>query len=269
MKVSVIIPSYMPGDYLFECLNSVVHQSLNLASFEILVILNGPPHPYWREISFYAEQYKNIRLFYTEILGVSNARNIGIQNSCGEYICFVDDDDVVSNTYLEELLKCANVDTISMSNIYTFKNDIHELRENFFVCNKLKNKRAYENVPFFLCRSFLAFPVAKMIHRQIIGEHRFNPQFKNGEDALFITSLTDNFSHIKFASDSAIYYVRERTGSASRKRLDKKELIKDSFNLIKAYISVYLSNPSKYSLLLFLSRIPGVLKNAYILSRNK
>lgn len=269
MNVSVIIPSYKPGNYLLECLDSLARQTLDLASFEILVVLNGPKQPYFDKISLYIGRYKNIQFFYTEIAGVSNARNIGIQNSCGEYICFVDDDDVVSNTYLEELLKCANVDTISMSNIYTFKNDIHELRENFFVCNKLKNKRAYENVPFFLCRSFLAFPVAKMIHRQIIGEHRFNPQFKNGEDALFITSLTDNFSHIKFASDSAIYYVRERTGSASRKRLDKKELIKDSFNLIKAYISVYLSNPSKYSLLLFLSRIPGVLKNAYILSRNK
>ena len=57
-----------------------------------------------------------------------------------------------------------------------------------------------------------------MIHREIISNHRFDCRFKNGEDALFITSITDNFSSIKFSSDDAIYYVRERVGSASRKK---------------------------------------------------
>ena len=269
MKVSVIIPSYMPGDYLFECLNSLVRQTLNFASFEILVVLNGPQQPYWDEILLYIGSYKNIRLFYTEVVGVSNARNVGIQNSCGEYICFVDDDDVVSSTYLESLLKFANPSTISMSNVYSFKENIIERGQNFFICKKLKNKSKYETASFYECRSFLAFPVAKMIHRQIIGSQRFNSKFKNGEDALFITSLTDNFSHIKFTADDAVYYVRERVGSASRKKIEKKDLIKDSFSLIKAYIEVYLSHPFRYSLLLFLSRIPGVIKNAYILFRNK
>lgn len=246
-----------------------MNQTLSPCFFEVLIILNGTHQPYWDRLSVYVKRHCNIRLFYSEVAGVSNARNIGIESSNGEFLCFVDDDDVVSCTYLEELLKCANSSTVSMSNVYSFKKNIQEHGENFFICRKLKNRFKYETASFYACRSFLAFPVAKMIHKQIVGNHRFNPKFRNGEDALFITSLTDNFSHIKFTTDDAVYYVRERIGSASRKRIGKKKLICDSFNLIKAYVSVYLSNPSKYSFLLFLSRIPGVIKNAFLLSQNR
>lgn len=267
--ISVIIPSHKPQNYLYECILSIVNQSLSPNLFEVILILNGPKTPYYDNIQNFIRNFRNIRLVYTPQNGVSNARNIGIEESHGEYICFVDDDDVVSYTYLESLLRLASPSTISMSNVYSFKENIIERGQNFFICKKLKNKSKYETASFYECRSFLAFPVAKMIHRQIIGSHRFNSRFKNGEDALFITSLTDNFSHIKFTADDAVYYVRERVGSASRKKLKKKDLIKDSFSLIKAYIEVYLSHPFRYNLLLFLSRIPGVIKNAYILFRNK
>lgn len=268
LKVSVIIPSYKPEGYLSECINSVIHQTLDSDVFEVLIILNGPKEPFYSWIEQLILPYENFRLLYETKSGVSNARNIGIQSAVGEYICFIDDDDLVSPSYLEKMLKKASVDTISMSNVYSFQKSINEQRENFFICKYLKKKEKYEVASFFVSRSFLAFPVAKMIHRDIIGKHRFNSHFKNGEDALFITSITDNFSHIKFTSDDAVYYVRERIGSASRSKISMFYIVYTTLLLIMAYFATYLKNPLKYSLKLFVARIPGVIKNAYVLSKN-
>lgn len=272
MKISVIIPSYNPDKYLYECINSLYNQDLPATLWEIIIILNGNISLYKNKVETEIRKKPdniNISLICTEISGVSNARNLGLDNAKGEYICFIDDDDIVSPSYLKELLSAANENNIVISNIYTFINNIHEKRNNFFICNKLRDFRKYQDSSHYKNRAFLAFPVAKIIHRDIIGERRFDLRFKNGEDALFITSISDKINKIEFSSPNAIYYVRERQGSASRKKIPFSILLKDSILLIYTYITIYIKKPYSYNFLLFLSRIPGVLKNAYILSKNK
>lgn len=269
VTVSVIIPSYKPGAYLEDCIEAIEHQTLDVVSFEVLIILNGEKEPYYTQITDLIQKYHNAKLIYTPLKGVSNARNVGIDSSIGEYICFVDDDDVVSFSYLERLLEKADTDTISMSNVYSFRRTISEMGRDFFICKHLEHKEKYVDQSFFRCRSFLAFPVAKMIHRSIISDHRFDVRFKNGEDALFITSITDNLTRISFASDDAVYYVRLRIGSASRRKISVPVVVHDSLLLIGAYVTIYFTNPRKYSLMLFLSRFFGVVKNAYCLLKEK
>ncbi len=271
IEISVILPSYKPGGYILDCLDSLMRQTLDTSLFEVIIVLNGPKEPYWSILSSYCSKYKNIKMYYEEIAGVSNARNTGLEVSMGEYIAFIDDDDIVSPSYLSSLWKSAAKDTISISNVYSFVNSIDEKRDNFFVCGQLRSMKQNDNgkrKSFFYYRSFFAFPVAKLIHRDIIGNHRFDTRFANGEDALFITSITDNLSKVTFSLDDAIYYVRERVGSASRKKISKSKILFDSYLLIKEYIWIYLKHPFKYSFWLFASRIPGVLKGAYFLSKN-
>ena len=272
MKISVIIPTYKPQSYLWECLHSLVEQTYPKEKFEVILVLNGCRNPYETDIKYFIEtkmQGMNLNFIQTDQSGVSNARNIGIDNAKGEYICFVDDDDIVSPQYLELLLEKANEETLVVSNVYSFTNSIEEKKTNFFICKHLEKKEAISNSSLFENRSYLAFPVAKIIHKNIIGNRRFDVRFRNGEDALFITSISDKIKRIVYAGDSSIYYVRERIGSASRKLIAKKKLLGDAMKLIGAYFKVYSKSPLSYSFLLFISRIPGVLKNMYILSNNK
>ena len=88
--------------------------------FEVLIVLNGDKEPFFSDISDLIQDYHNIKLIYTPLKGVSNARNIGIESSIGDYICFIDDDDIVSPSYLERLLEQASADTISISNVAEF-----------------------------------------------------------------------------------------------------------------------------------------------------
>lgn len=271
IKISVIIPTYNPQFYIGECLESLYRQDLSFEKWEIIIILNGDIVTYKPIINSYINNKPKdctVRLLCTNITGVSNARNIGLENALGDYICFIDDDDIVSVSYLSRLLQLANNNVMPISNIYSFKHNINEKRNNFFICEKIRKKNFSTNASMFANRSFFSFPVGKLIHKNIINERRFDLRFKNGEDALFMTTITDKIDNIVYVED-VIYYVREREGSATRRKIPSSELITSMFKLIGAYIYTYLKKPIKYNLFLFLSRIPGVVKNILILARNK
>ena len=108
MKISVIVPTYKPQAYLWECLDSLVAQSLSKDDFEVVLVLNGCKEPWKGEIEDYIEKSMrgmNVNFIQTDVPGVSNARNVALDNARGEYIAFIDDDDFISENYLETLYK--------------------------------------------------------------------------------------------------------------------------------------------------------------------
>ena len=270
IKISVIIPTYKPQEYLWECLNSLKNQSISANDFEIVIVLNGCAEPYDSQIRNYISSNLHdyhVTYLQTAIGGVSYARNLGLEKAIGEYICFIDDDDLVTSDYLEELLKVSSSDFIGVSNVHLFTESIMNCNDIFFACRIIQQQNKQKGL--FYNRAILSFPCAKMIHRQMIGNHLFDIRFKNGEDALFMTQISDKILGFNFTPLSTCYYVRERSGSATRhKIINKKRFIIDAFLLIKAYVSTYISSPRSYNLLLFLSRIPGVIKNALLLLWN-
>lgn len=271
MLLSVIVPTYEPQRaYFEECLYSLFNQTMLSHLYEVIVVLNGDVCTQYADMILDVFTRKpaglDCKLIKTGQVGVSNARNLGIDIARGQYIGFVDDDDIVSADYLEELSKVSSQNIVGVSNLHTFISSIEDNGDNFFACRVIQQRRY--PCSLFKNRAILAFPVAKLIHRDIIGSRRFDPRFKNGEDALFMTEISDLIGGFRFTKEVATYYVRERIGSASRKHLKRGQLCLDTFLLIKAYISIYLSSPFSYSFLLFVSRIPGVIKGAIRLSRN-
>ena len=116
--ISIIIPTYKPGSYFKECLASIANQCINKDILEIIIILNGPQEPWRDTINLWINEcgLTSISKFLlTNESGVSNARNIGIDNANGEYITFIDDDDYISPQYLEELLKVSSPNCVGLS----------------------------------------------------------------------------------------------------------------------------------------------------------
>lgn len=262
-RVSVIVPSYKPGKYVFDCLESLMSQTLDDDLYEVIVVLNGIKDPYYKNLTDYSLRYNNLHVFYEEVVGVSNARNTGMKYAIGEYYAFVDDDDIISSNYLEELLKVATPTIMGVSNIHSFRESVENYGDDFFAC-RIVQKRRNPNSLFFN-RAILSIPVAKLIHREMIDSRFFDPRFRNGEDALFITQISDKVSGFAFTDPSASYFVRMRNGSATRHKFTIKELSVNAFMLLKAYIKIYLSSPLSYNLLLFLSRVPGLIKGNFAL----
>lgn len=267
-EVSVIIPTFMPGVYLYECLLSVFNQTLDKKSYEIIVILNGLHDPYYSGISEYITKNKNncqCLLLYTSEPNVSNARNVGLQIAKGKNICFIDDDDIISVDYLKLLAKEINDGIIVISNVYSFVHDISELGNDFFVRKYLNNFSNTSSV--VRNRGFLAFPVAKMIPKSVIAGRLFDKRFKRGEDALFMTIISDRIKSFSLVKRGAVYYIRKREGSVTSRKEHTYILLKECVLLILAYFGNYLRHPFRYSFRLFLYRIPGVIRNTYFLSK--
>ena len=102
-KVSVIIPAYNAEKYVKECLNSVLNQTYQ--NIEIIVINDGSKDGTKAILDEYTQAASNIVVIHTENGGVSRARNIGLDNVSGNYIMFLDADDLLVPNAVELLLQ--------------------------------------------------------------------------------------------------------------------------------------------------------------------
>lgn len=261
-KVSVIIPSYKPRNYIWDCLDSLKLQTLPKEDYEILLVLNGCSEPWKGEIESFIDRNMigfNIKLIQTDVPGVSNARNLGIDSAKGEYISFIDDDDFVSPQYLEELYRLTDDDTLALSYQLAFK-DGSELFFPYYITKEYEKNYSNKKIPYLKARRFFNGPVYKLISRHVIADRRFNTSFSSGEDALFMFLISDKFNKVTFTSKNAVYYRRYREGSAIKLRGNRIKKAKNSLRLISNYINIYMHNPFKYNMRFLLSRIIGSLK---------
>ena len=103
--VSVVIPVYKTEKYLDRCINSVVNQTYR--NLEILLIDDGSPDNCPQMCDAWAEKDSRIRVIHKENQGLGMARNTGIENATGEYICFFDSDDYVDAKTVEYAFNAA------------------------------------------------------------------------------------------------------------------------------------------------------------------
>lgn len=120
MKYSIIIPVYNTEKYLERCINSVLNQTYK--NFEIIIINDGSPDNSKKILESYKTNQK-IKIINQTNHGLSYSRNIGIKNSTGDYILFLDSDDYIELQLLEKLKE-------NTSNEEIIKYGFKELKNN-------------------------------------------------------------------------------------------------------------------------------------------
>ena len=100
-NISIIIPIYNVEKYLVRCIESILNQSYK--SFELILINDGSTDKSGEICDLYKSKDKRIKVIHKVNNGASEARNTGIENSNGGYICFVDGDDWIENNMLREM----------------------------------------------------------------------------------------------------------------------------------------------------------------------
>jgi len=255
-KISVLIPTYKPGDYIIRCLQSIEEQTLQKKLFKVYIALNGSDKSFEVYLRNILQKFHfTYVLFFLEQAGVSNARNFLIENSKEDFITFVDDDDQLSPNYLEELLNASSETVLGISNVYNFENSIDEYKENYI--GKCFSKLQPLTKSKYKSRKYFSSPVAKLIHRNIISDTRFDTKLSIGEDSLFMAKLSPRVEAVKKTKESACYYVFEREGSATRQKIDKKKELKRIIYLLKEYSQMFFT--FQYGSLFTLSRIIATL----------
>lgn len=258
MEISVIIPTYKPDYYIWECLNSIKNQTLDEKKFEVLIILNGEKEPYYNNILNYIKEnkLKNFKLLYTDKIGVSNARNIGLESSNGEYIAFIDDDDYVDKSYLENFYKILDKDTLFIANIINFnENDKSIIRSIQYKENDIEKN-------LFTYKKSFSYIGAKIISKNIIRNIKFNIKYKNCEDSLFMVEISKNIKQIKTSDKSSIYWRRIRKNSANFQKKRYSYILKNYFLVFLEYIKIFFKK--EYNKLFVFTRILALLKGCFI-----
>lgn len=99
--ISVVVPIYNVEKYLEKCINSILNQTYD--NLEIILVDDGSPDKSPDICDSYSKKDKRIKVIHKLNGGLSDARNVGIDQANGKYITFIDSDDYIDNDYIEFL----------------------------------------------------------------------------------------------------------------------------------------------------------------------
>ncbi len=238
--ISVIVPIYNVEKYLDRCIKSIVNQTYE--NLEIILVDDGSPDNSPKMCDEWAKKDKRIKVIHKENGGVSSARNIGIDKSRGEWITFVDADDYIEPTYAEDMLAVSNdFDTkyicCGYNKVYSNKSETINSSGEIIELNKKDFLIALLNV-----QTSYGFVHMKLIHKDVIGNVRFNEELPVGEDALFNVQLCKNLDKAVIYN-KPLYNYRINLNSVVRK-YDEHYVDKytNSMTKMKAYIDKNYKN---------------------------
>ena len=102
---SLIIPTYNRAKLLKECLTSILAQDYSKERYEVIICDDGSSDNTSEAAEYFIKKNRNILYFYQKHKGISAARNLGIMNARGEYLCFLADDYTLDKGYLKTSLR--------------------------------------------------------------------------------------------------------------------------------------------------------------------
>lgn len=210
--VSIIVPIYNGMEYIEILMESLSSQTYT--DIEILLVDNASTDATAEVCKRYVESDNRVRYLYAAHPGVSYARNMGIRESKGTYILFVDVDDRVNSTYVESLV--ASVQHGATLGICRIKDEYVSL--NQMRVRRIGTQRTgVFNEDYVLLQPLLRVPVAKIYEKDILLKHNifFPEHIKASEDQIFNFSYYEHVSSYAWAENAEYVYVhRENTLSA-------------------------------------------------------
>lgn len=216
--ISVVIPVYNVEDYIEECLKSIEKQSFT--SYEVILVDDGSKDSSVRVAQRYVDRLDNWKLVHKENGGLSSARNAGIAEAKGEYICFVDSDDFLAQDYLQKLYEAAMLYQADL-----VISDYHEVDALGQDSNKDKGKGLYQqgivereeilNALTYVGGYHYATAVVvawnKLVRTDIMKRFSF-PEGVLHEDEFIIMPLLLACDQVAWIQDD-LYAYRQREGS--------------------------------------------------------
>lgn len=263
-KFSIIIPCFNIENYIKETVESILNQKYN--DFEIILINDGSTDNTLYEMNELQKKDKRIRIFTQNNKGVSYTRNRGIEISRGEYLYFLDADDIISPKLMEEAEKVFLDSSVS---IFSFGYKMQEI-------NNIKNFYAtkYDGKTFYskdFLKLFLRYEIAQCMCSFIIKKKDFiNQRFDNnlitGEDSDFQMQLLLNNDNIKvyYTAEVLFTYIRrENSITTKNMSLNSFKILDSLANLRNKMNERKILEFKEYHVTRYLGLISGLSKYGY------
>ena len=221
-KFSIITAVYNTEEYLAECIESVLNQSIGFLDNIQLILVNDGSTDLSSEICLqYQEKYpENIIVLEKENGGQATARNLGLRYATGEYLNFLDSDDKFELNVLDEVYKFFNVhrDEIDLVSIpvmfFEAKNEGHPLNYKFKKQRVVDLVKEPANPQLFINSAF--------IKREVFN-FEFDPRLVNSEDALIVNKILLRKQKIGLVNKAKYLYRKRITESSTIDNSKKKK----------------------------------------------
>ena len=215
--ISVIIPVYKIEQYISECIESVLAQTYQ--AIEIILVDDGSPDGSGIICDRYAAHDRRIRVIHQRNSGLSGARNAGLKQATGKYICFVDGDDLLHPDY------CGTLMSLIQEDEYCFS-----------ACGVCRFSDGADPSPQITNNDLLVMDTVNYLRQQVTGKREFGVwnrlyrreifdriHFYPGrihEDVIFSTDLAINRRKV-ITIDKPLYYYRQRKGGIVAKASER------------------------------------------------
>lgn len=280
-KISVILPVYNSQDYIQDTIKSVLKQTYK--NFELIVVNDGSTDNTHSICEKLSQKDKRIKYFSKENGGVSDTRNFALIHASGEYVTFIDSDDLYEKDYLEvlimniekynaDLITCAYKTLSNNSKIIdcceefldcNFKDYIEKLQPNFLF-NQLWNKMFKMNI---IRKNNLSFDTALDLGE----DYKFNLEYimlSNKQiyinESLYNYRITTNglgFKYRKNSSEIKFYLLKKLEDIYIENNYDMNYIYKNYLIQYIAYFSNIVDVKNDDSKKIKLKRIENVIKS--------
>lgn len=223
--ISVIIPIYKVEDYLDECIDSVVNQTMK--DLEIVLVDDGSPDRCPQMCDEWSERDLRIKVIHKQNGGLADARNAGIHASHGKYILPLDSDDIIAPTYVEKAVMYLESHP-DVTLVYCRAKFFGDKNEEWKLPNYDYDKLLFYNPIFCSC------VYRRSDYDRTVG---YNTNMKYGyEDWDFLLSLLNKDSKVFKIPEILFYYRKHGVSMISNTQKYNKELFNQ---MVANHLDVY------------------------------
>lgn len=231
--ISVIIPAYNIEKYLPRCLDSILNQTYK--NLEIIVVDDGSVDGTAKVMSEYAQKDSRIVAVYVDNAGVTKTRLTGVENATGDWVGFVDGDDIIDPDMYEVLLSNAQKYNADISHC-GYKMVFPSRTDYYYNTGKFLEQENISGVRDLLQGSFIEPCMCNKLYRKklidkVLATEKIDLSIRNTED-LLINYYIFKHAHKSVYLDKCFYHYILRKGSAATSKVNEHKL-KDPLKVLK------------------------------------
>ena len=254
--ISVIVPIYNVDPYLYQCINSVVNQSMK--NIEIILVNDASTDNSLHICEYFRKNDNRVILINkNKNEGLVSARKTGIEKAIGRYAMYIDADDWISINYLEEIYRLVtnnNTEAVFPSHIREFLGNEkiikNKINSGFYGRGKIKSEILPRMLSYgkFFSHGITSYSWGKLFLREKLLEYQYSipDDIIMGEDAALTFSILPKLKSI-YISDIAGYYYRQRPGSIL-KEVNNYEIEANKLSSLFQFLrGVFFEYPLEYN----------------------
>lgn len=221
MKISIIIPVYNGEKCLERCIDSVEQEKQYNKNMDVVIVDDGSTDNTYELLENLEKQYDNIRVFHKENGGVSSARNYGLTVAQGDFVLFVDADDMLNKTAISSIMKEIQENE---ADYYMFPIE-KEIKKG--VIQKQKYSATGETIPADEAYEYFYVdgnngPWSKLFKLGIVKKYgiHFHQELKIHEDVIFCMEYLEHCKDVRYCEDVIYTYSLNEMGAVRKHKIE-------------------------------------------------